>query len=665
MNRGTSTQHAVRFAVIAALLALVGVAVSYQYNETLTSHAQRRVLPYRQSVVIYEDPNFGGRSKALAVGNYALTDFASSSIRVPAGLAAIIYEHADAGGGYGISVDLLEDQPDLSRFNLNKRVSYVAVFSVDRQGFFWARNSIQNGQFVSGHWERARAGRNPINTVAVVSPPLPPHAPTGATTIQVNDAQSTITSLGVQSAADAITWNGAETDRMGVIGSDFKGPEEIGSAAFERASNNWKIPDWINFWYPQKQPNDHRRIVYFKRTLVGTISDTVDGVHEKTNTSGDAESDSSSEPHIANINDTYPDHDLNVDIIPDPKYMYLIKEGHEPSLSGPESAKLTGENIRLHNPGGGHSNPCTQPFRIVEAEIDARTPAKYMLVKLLGRFRPLDCDTNCLGDCYEFRTKQDAYQRCLADCKKKCKTKPPPVGTDGRIGKQIAVYGPWIYDKGHCYHPEIHPAEQIWWSENVGRNRQYNLNLFCDSSRRFWWRNQMDDGTKLKPWGAPPIKGTFAIAFEVKIDGLGPVSHVLGKKFEVTNVEDYDVAVIPNSDKIYNLVYQNNVLVSFVPHNDAFKVSFEGVGLKPGTTNVVRGFLVIETTVGTLTQIATSIPNNPLGIGKGLTFPLGTDPNQVPQIVEEMLFKKVEGHYMFSVLRTDISSQVIPPRRLP
>jgi hypothetical protein len=30
-------------------------------------------------------------------------------------------------------------------------------------------------------------------------------------------------------------------------------------------------------------------------------------------------------------------------------------------------------------------------------------------------------------------------------------------------GRQdIGVYGPWIYDKGHCCHAEIHPAEQIW-----------------------------------------------------------------------------------------------------------------------------------------------------------------------------------------------------------
>ena len=56
-------------------------------------------------------------------------------------------------------------------------ISYISVFSTNRPGYFWARNSIQNGQFLAGHWERARAA-NQINPVPVVSPPLPPHTQT-------------------------------------------------------------------------------------------------------------------------------------------------------------------------------------------------------------------------------------------------------------------------------------------------------------------------------------------------------------------------------------------------------------------------------------------------------------------------------------------------------
>jgi hypothetical protein len=130
-------------------------------------------------VVIYADSNFSGDSRSLPIGNYRLNDFndVASSIKVPPGLGAIIYEHADEGGGYGISVDFLEDHNDLSRFNFNDKVSYISVFSTNRPGYFWARNSIQNGQFLAGHWERARAA-NQINPVPVVSPPLPPHTQT-------------------------------------------------------------------------------------------------------------------------------------------------------------------------------------------------------------------------------------------------------------------------------------------------------------------------------------------------------------------------------------------------------------------------------------------------------------------------------------------------------
>ena len=71
---------------------------------------------------------------------------------------------------------------------------------------------------------------------------------------------------------------------------------------------------------------------------------------------------------------------------------------------------------------------------------------------------------------------------------------PVVVGSDFR--------GP---EEGHCCHPEIHPAEQIWWSDPFGEGRVYFCNLFCDESGRFWWRDQMDDGTKLKPWAEPPI----------------------------------------------------------------------------------------------------------------------------------------------------------------
>ena len=151
-----------------------------------SGEVQERAVPIvpdnstqRLAIVIYENPNFGGRSQTLGVGEHRLSDFndLASSIRVPTGLVAVLYEHADAGGGYGISADLLEDRPDLSQVNINDKLSYVRVFSSTANGrsYIWARNSVQNGQFLWGHWERPQASGTPVNTMAVVAPPLPPN----------------------------------------------------------------------------------------------------------------------------------------------------------------------------------------------------------------------------------------------------------------------------------------------------------------------------------------------------------------------------------------------------------------------------------------------------------------------------------------------------------
>ena len=570
-------------------------------------------VAYGQGVNLFEGKNLGGESILFGLGDHRLQDFAhfndrASSMRITPGYVVILYTDADEGGGYGFYVDFLEDCPDLSKYNFDKKVSYVTFFSATKPGYFWARNALINGVFTPGHWERSRAGGNPVNHVAMVGPQLPPHTTTTTTTttattkIQKNGAITTILSLGPQNPGFASRWLTAQNDQLGVIGSDYNGPEEIGSAAFERASNNKLIPDSINFWYPQKPPNNGG-LVFFKRTLAGTVDATVDGKLESQNKSGEDESDSTTEPHIADVNGTYEDHDFNVDIKPSAKYTYLITQAHPPALSIAQSAKLTKENLRLHNATGEYNNPCTQPFNRLEAEIDARLEAKSALSFLIR----------------------------------------------GRVGKSLAVYGPWIYDKGHCYQPEIHPAEEIWWSEADGNgNVKYSLNLFCDASKRFWWRDQMDDGTKLKPWGAPPIKGTFAIAFEVQIGKPG-------QKFEVSNIEDYNVVEYPNTDQVYNLVYQNQTLVSFIPHNNAFIAYYDEVGLKPGTTNVIRGFLVLKTSVGTLTQknsghlrCLTDLPPHIVDV------PRLADVNTVDQCVEHDAFEKVEGHYLFSVLRTNL-----------
>lgn len=112
-------------------------------------------------VDLFDQPNFTGQSKSLAPGQYLLSDFndIASSIRIPKGMVAVVYEHGYAKGGYGNYVDLLEDCADLSQYSLTDKASYISIFNADRDASFtWARARMRDNQYVSGHWERKRAG---------------------------------------------------------------------------------------------------------------------------------------------------------------------------------------------------------------------------------------------------------------------------------------------------------------------------------------------------------------------------------------------------------------------------------------------------------------------------------------------------------------------------
>jgi hypothetical protein len=148
----------------------------------------------------------------------------------------------------------------------------------------------------------------------------------------------------------------------------------------------------------------------------------------------------------------------------------------------------------------------------------------------------------------------------------------------------------------------------------------------------------MDDGTKLRPWGAPPIKGLFAIAFETVI-GAPPV------RFVVTNIDFSNVIEFPNANQTYDLVFQHKVLVTFTPSNNAFKVSYESVGT--ADDGKIRGFLVIETSVGLCTP-KTAVPE-------------WQSVDTIDQGRERETFHKEEGHYLFTVMQTTGMISVTPP----
>jgi Beta/Gamma crystallin len=131
-------------------------------------------------VIIYEHNNFGGQSKSFEPGDYrffSTADFNDliSSIKVPNGMVAVIYEHANEKGGYGNYIDLMEDCTDLSVYDFNDKTSYLRVFKASRPGYIYMRNRRINNQFVAGHWERLKANSPlPNNSPPAVSSSLPP-----------------------------------------------------------------------------------------------------------------------------------------------------------------------------------------------------------------------------------------------------------------------------------------------------------------------------------------------------------------------------------------------------------------------------------------------------------------------------------------------------------
>ena len=569
------------------------MVVCLQLHSQIRRVTDHRTVLQKQTVMLYEGAGFSGQAKSLSLGQHLLSDFndMTSSIKVPAGIVVAIYEHGTATQGYGIWVDLLEDCSDLSVYNFNDKVSYVNVFYATKDNLYdWVRNAIKDGQFIPGHWERKKAKPTTVlaNTVAVVAPPIAAPLPTEPSVLAVNGANTTISSLGIQTIEGKILWERAMNDQLGVVGNDYRGIEELGPACFQRESNNPVIPDFLNFWYLQKQKNDHRPVVYYKRTLAGNIKRV----------------------HQVNISGTFEDYDVNIDIVPDPKYMYMLTDAHNPEYTTLMKSQYYG-SLSITGESG-----CPSSFDALEAEIS------------------------------ENIRQGDNYKAKLISL------------TENRVGTKICVYGPWIWDEGHCCHPEIHPAEQVWWSEAQQNNiKKYNLNVLCDASRRFFWRRQMDDGKKLTPWAEPPVKGLFAIAFEYTLPNFSTAAVAYTtKKFEANYIDHFNLAEYPGANKTYNLIYDGKNIVSFVPNNEAFKVSFEHVGMVPGATNKIRGFLVIETSVGTLEQIATSAVYPYSSPPVTIKLPEGSSPSQAPEIMEKLFFKKNPGHYYFTVTEKNVST---------
>ncbi len=243
-------------------------------------------------------------------------------------------------------------------------------------------------------------------------------------------------------------------------------------------------------------------------------------------------------------NFVFPDHDIDFYVIPDKDYQYLIDENPKPNVSF-----FSGAGNIIND----HERPnCPTVHDHVEGEIDLADINEKQFVNFFNE---------------EMKTAKNA-----------------------------GFYGTWMYDRGHCDHPEIHPAEQIWWSKRSTDVFTYRCNLVCDYSDRYNRDNQYDsDNGKLsvKPWARPPIKGVFAISFMVK-----PGQRILYRIFQHDNYNvNKSKTVSFDLAKVHHYIINGKKVITVVePELKCMKVSFEDIAYDRAGN--LTGFIVLTSAVG-------------------------------------------------------------------
>jgi len=181
-----------------------------------------------------------------------------------------------------------------------------------------------------------------------------------------------------------------------------------------------------------------------------------------------------------------------------------------------------------------------------------------------------------------------------------------------KLNTNVCAFGPFVSDAGHDHKPEIHTTEQIWWKD--GNN--YLLSFMCDVSGRFDGLldandpkitnlnntgddYDTDDGkhTFGGPWSPRPIKGSYAIAFNV-IKGEELV------RFDIRKVagKNYEPVSVQNANTHY-LVYQGDT-IAVVTESDNLdmNIKFEKVVRVPAFTRVlapsIRGYIILQMNTG-------------------------------------------------------------------
>jgi hypothetical protein len=157
----------------------------------------------------------------------------------------------------------------------------------------------------------------------------------------------------------------------------------------------------------------------------------------------------------------------------------------------------------------------------------------------------------------------------------------------------ITLYGPWVHEKHNYFdtrvhdYLEIHPCENIWWTDVEFDRLEYNIGVFSDNSGKF------------NKWRSSPVICLNAIAFEYTL-GTPTLDYSITWKtseklvfpYPLFNDKAYDHVLMDGLVTILKIQEPRNISGDFLSI-DIEKVSKETIDGK----TVYKGFIKIHSAV--------------------------------------------------------------------
>lgn len=163
--------------------------------------------------------------------------------------------------------------------------------------------------------------------------------------------------------------------------------------------------------------------------------------------------------------------------------------------------------------------------------------------------------------------------------------------------RDMCIYGAWVSDLGHERQPEIHPVQQMWFTEQRAGSTVYHLFSMFDNSKRFNDGNDFNAGCT-KSWIHAPLENTFYLPFELSVP-----SSVIHRPGIVDSTITYDIEIV-SSHKMngydpghssLNIVYKGLTIIRVNSANQSSPYVWLECIYTDG--NKLKGFLKIKTSV--------------------------------------------------------------------